>query len=173
MACAICHEELTERPCHTLEECNHTFHTACAIRWFRSNGSCPLCRGEQVGDIGYLDTMCRYKLLRRKSRARGAPRKLKGFVERIRRAEDRLKQKRQKLRELRKIRPVELDAALTVQQLLSRVNLARNAVYTANKGLWRMKRTLGLMDFETAGFRLPNVVSGPHRHANGRRSLRV
>ena len=161
--CAICYEAFTEQPCHALEECGHRFHTGCAIRWFRSNGSCPLCRGEQATHIGYLDTMCRYKLLRQKSRARNAPRKLKAFVKRICRVEATVKANKKQLRDMKKRKIVEVDGSLTVQQMLSQMRRAKTAIYSAQRRLSLLKRTLGLSDFATPGFRLPNVVSGEGR----------
>lgn len=43
--CAICLGALAERPVYTLDECGHTFHADCIMRWFRSKQDmCPLCR---------------------------------------------------------------------------------------------------------------------------------
>ncbi len=43
--CAICTEPMTGHDCHSLEPCNHRFHSGCIIQWFRDkNSSCPLCR---------------------------------------------------------------------------------------------------------------------------------
>lgn len=42
--CPVCYTEIGNDSNYTLE-CNHTFHTECAIQWFRrGNSSCPLCR---------------------------------------------------------------------------------------------------------------------------------
>ena len=42
--CSICHSEMGE-DCHVLA-CDHKYHTACIINWFRSDhNDCPLCRG--------------------------------------------------------------------------------------------------------------------------------
>lgn len=171
--CSICQVPFAEHACHALDECGHRFHTACVIRWFRTNGSCPLCRGEQNTYIGYLDTLCRYKMLRRKSKARRAPAKLKAFVKRICRAEDALKLKKKKMKELRAERAGEVeDGSMTVQQVLTKVRLSKQVVSAAERRLWCLKRTLGMSDFETPGFRLPNVVSGERRSMRGRRVLR-
>ena len=45
--CSICFGELgdDETQHYTVPGCNHKFHTACIIPWFRvSDGSCPYCR---------------------------------------------------------------------------------------------------------------------------------
>ena len=41
--CAICLSDINGKDKYTLE-CNHTFHTDCIVKWFRSsNGNCPCC----------------------------------------------------------------------------------------------------------------------------------
>ena len=45
--CSICFTELgnDESQIYTVPGCNHKFHTACIIPWYRvSDGSCPYCR---------------------------------------------------------------------------------------------------------------------------------
>ncbi len=157
MQCTICQDVMGEDGVHTLSECGHRFHTHCVVRWFRSNGSCPLCRGEPEIHMCRLDTIARYKMLRRKSRARAAPAALKTFVKRIQKVERTLAAKRKALRDLRGTSASALDG--TVRDMLKEVSKARNAVFNTNLRLRRLKRALGLTDFETPGFRLPNVVS--------------
>jgi len=42
--CPVCYTDIGNESHYTLE-CNHMFHTECAIQWFRrGNSSCPLCR---------------------------------------------------------------------------------------------------------------------------------
>lgn len=49
--CPICLEE-NEDNCHTLEPCNHRFHTRCIINSLRLNGpQCPYCRGIQTNIV--------------------------------------------------------------------------------------------------------------------------
>lgn len=168
--CSICLESMEDEShtlCHTLPECGHCFHTACAIQWFRSgNESCPLCRGKPDEYIGYIDAMSRYALLRRKSRARNAPRELKAFVRRIQKVETTVKSKRADIKALRGRRAVTFEDA-TVQQILTKLRRTKAAVWAAESRLCRLKRSLGMADFERDGFRLPNVVSS--YTVNGRR----
>jgi len=45
--CPICLCEMTEdENNYTIPECNHKFHTNCALQWYRhtNNTNCPLCR---------------------------------------------------------------------------------------------------------------------------------
>lgn len=42
--CMICQESLSSAPTYKLPECNHKYHTHCAIAWFRNGDSrCPYC----------------------------------------------------------------------------------------------------------------------------------
>ena len=161
--CTICQDTMgtDSHTSHTLPECGHCFHAHCLLQWFRSNGSCPLCRGEQDTHIGYMNTVCRYKMLRSKSRGKRAPPQLKKFVKRIQRSEAVVKTKK---KELRALRACTLD--VSVRQVVARVRRAKTAVWGAERRLSKLKRTLGMTDFETQGFRLPNVVlSRPRRRA--------
>jgi hypothetical protein len=46
--CSICIEPIDPGSCVTID-CGHTFHSNCAIQWFRYNHtSCPLCRSDSV-----------------------------------------------------------------------------------------------------------------------------
>ena len=42
--CAICLENINIAPIHTINECNHSFHSNCLIESLRINNQCPLCR---------------------------------------------------------------------------------------------------------------------------------
>ena len=46
--CSICFEPLLDKLTIMLK-CQHTFHTECILKWFRSNSNllCPLCRNSQ------------------------------------------------------------------------------------------------------------------------------
>ena len=49
--CAICLDELGTVNTHTLENCNHTFHSACLIHNLQyGNLSCPMCRNISIGN---------------------------------------------------------------------------------------------------------------------------
>lgn len=45
--CAICLNNITSGQDVTSLSCDHTFHSQCIQRWFRRNGTCPVCRAEQ------------------------------------------------------------------------------------------------------------------------------
>ena len=60
--CPICFLPLSSG--HVTLECNHTFHSDCIIKWFRSkNDSCPLCRAEPEVSLKLPDVFHRAELL--------------------------------------------------------------------------------------------------------------
>jgi len=49
--CSICLNDLDiENLCYTLDGCNHKFHIACIMPWFRQSSKCPNCRDNTVID---------------------------------------------------------------------------------------------------------------------------
>ena len=44
MECVICLEPIDETTGHLRLPCSHAFHIECALRWLRSNQTCPCCR---------------------------------------------------------------------------------------------------------------------------------
>ena len=44
--CSICLDNMDLHPTHTINECNHKFHSSCLIESLRRNSGCPLCRGQ-------------------------------------------------------------------------------------------------------------------------------
>lgn len=53
--CTICFDPLDEKQNCALD-CQHQYHSACAIRWFRhaKNPTCPLCRGNGVSPMQHI-----------------------------------------------------------------------------------------------------------------------
>ena len=93
--CSICLEPIDSHPCCTLD-CGHTFHTRCAIDWFRlGNPSCPLCRCADINAAAQVvDFDDAVRILVQRATNKKAPASLKRAVES-------LKRKRQDLRNLR------------------------------------------------------------------------
>lgn len=91
MSCPICLKTSTNP--HTLE-CKHEFCAACIVKWFRAgHASCPLCRKMEVqpSQLGYLDSMARYHLLRRISRSSKSPKLLRSLIQSLKKNEKSLK----------------------------------------------------------------------------------
>jgi len=89
--CPICTDAMNET---TVElSCGHSFHTHCAIAWFRTGAdTCPLCRDVGAADLLYYPTIYeRCSMLRRRARAKNAPKPLKRLYQNLLRAEARRK----------------------------------------------------------------------------------
>ena len=104
--CAICHENM-ENHVHTLPECNHKFHTNCIMTWFRApsgNKRCPLCNNQGINTHSDINTsiewheresaMLNYVEMRRFSRKKIAPQKLKNMVKKLKKMEETDKKRR-------------------------------------------------------------------------------
>ena len=91
--CIICYSELdcSGSVTYSLPECGHTFHQNCIMHWFRqANSKCPLCNNtgpfnghpnDQRSRWNY--PFERYKVLRRLSRKKDAPKDLVKGIELI------------------------------------------------------------------------------------------
>ena len=44
--CTICYSEIEGKKDSMCLPCGHEFHTTCAMKWFRENNTCPVCRAE-------------------------------------------------------------------------------------------------------------------------------
>jgi hypothetical protein len=100
--CSICAEEADPAdPASTTLECGHTFHVACALRWFRyEHTTCPNCRSERTQHVWSRCTPAqRVATLRRKraSLSTAAKRKL-SYLDRVRAQSAALCKERKELR---------------------------------------------------------------------------
>lgn len=67
--CSICFSKMTSEDSHTLEECDHRFHTKCILKWFRSkHDTCPLCREHPLVKLKPPDVFHRAKTLIQKEK---------------------------------------------------------------------------------------------------------
>lgn len=67
--CSICFSKMTLEDSHTLEECDHRFHTKCILKWFRSKqDTCPLCREHPLVKLKAPDVFHRAKTLIQKEK---------------------------------------------------------------------------------------------------------
>ena len=99
--CSICLNAFESAEETTLD-CNHRFHTACALHWFRSgHAQCPLCRNEPSTRLRFMDVQVRASVLRQVSRRKGASQRLKSAVKKLQDAEADLRQVNSELRTVR------------------------------------------------------------------------
>ena len=139
--CSICNEELdlSGNNIYQLPECNHFFHTNCIITWFKTGkNSCPLCNNNGINknNIASLNNNILssalsgytwdykkklleydYKIMRRYSRKKEAPKELKKQVKMLIKLENKFKQIKKEEREFLNSIPTNL----TVKQLKKKV----------------------------------------------------
>lgn len=92
--CPICLCEMTEDDSiYEIPECNHKFHTNCALQMYRqtNNTNCPLCRSNPnnifgINNIGSRDG--RIKLWKRLGRRKSCPKEVKKALDRLKRADE-------------------------------------------------------------------------------------
>lgn len=97
--CSICYEELNHNEEDTIEinennkvytlECNHSYHSSCIIKWFRSGHSnCPLCNDSTLDtNLGYYHKIETIKEIKKLSKKKLCPQNIKKTIEKIKKYE--------------------------------------------------------------------------------------
>ena len=147
--CSICLNLIgNSNDVHTLD-CGHTFHTRCILNWFRSSnvsGSpCPLCRcsGSESSNLCLFDIHTRATYLRRRSRSKNIPKKLKKLILNVRNREEMLRSKKQALRAFKSKNKESIKEYFKL----------RRSVWGADVSVRRAKSTLGL--YNDADYKIP------------------
>lgn len=108
--CVICFDSLANatKPVYRLPECDHRFHQNCIMHWFRQgNAKCPLCNnhGAVSGNAVALSPftssigkMERFKMLRKASRKKNAPKALVNAIASVKKKEKRIKERKKELK---------------------------------------------------------------------------
>lgn len=91
--CAICLCEMTDdENIYTIPECNHKFHTNCALQMYRQTNqtNCPLCRSNPDGVFGINggSRNGRIKLWKRLGRRKSCPKEVKKALDRLKKANE-------------------------------------------------------------------------------------
>ena len=153
--CAVCRDMLSEGQTVRLE-CGHVFHTQCAVTWFRmpqSGGACPMCRGEPTHQMDYYTARERYIMVRRMSRNKSAPKRLKTLVAR-------LKKRELELKALKKER-AEYGKRSEVKEVKKTMNKLRRKVWDKCRVVRNAKRRIALFTCPSDdNFRIPAFRCG-------------
>ena len=148
--CSICLNEFGEdEQYHTLDECNHKFHTKCIINWFRTASTCPNCRDNTVDEINHIPAFTlreRGKELRKISRKKDAPEALKKLVERLKKIETKIKELTKDQQEYRQKN----------KEILDTYNKLRQKKWNLHTRKYKMERLIGL--FQAPNYPLPSLI---------------
>ena len=138
--CSICFTSTDENIC-TLNECQHSFHTNCILRWFRSgNSSCPCCRSVPLEPEFGPEKHGRYKFLRKYSNRKEAPKELKNLVEKLKKKEKYLQECNKNIREWKKTKE-----GKNWQRLNKIYKKLKNKTYSTRGtcGIWSLRSEIG------------------------------
>jgi hypothetical protein len=155
--CSICHEDLdhacTENPTYTLPECNHTFHAACSVQWFRQGRTnCPLCNNVGTVNDEFRDTRTYFSKAITMARKSSASPEMKNHYTRI----QKLKQKIVILNQEKK----EINESVGVYKEISKKYSANRVKYWNSKhALWKEMRLLTALLPTTINVILPIRVN--------------
>jgi hypothetical protein len=152
--CTICLEHVTDTDSHSLDGCDHKFHSTCIINWMqRGHLSCPTCRQDLLR-VDPEDGLSPLALRQRASYLRNtvarrttAPLELKRLVSKIRKAEEKEREIGSECIEFRR----EHSEALNTMRRL------RTRRYSARRRANDLKCLLGL--FTAPGIELPPILS--------------
>jgi hypothetical protein len=114
--CTICLNYLNTEQTYVLPECNHKFHTNCIMTWMRSgNNRCPLCNNTGINDTeentlnrryNCWCSLDRFKMIKKYSCKKEAPKILKKEIEKIKIYEERKKENDEKIKNLKRKRGI-------------------------------------------------------------------
>jgi len=136
--CSICLQKLNTTPNTCLSPCKHSFHTECIIKWFRAGSPrCPLCNDTSTQIPRGIGE--RYKLVRAYARRKNAPKRLKKYVDKLKKTELVMKDIHHKIRELYKESGVFSELLKKQRKLRARLRVLRCRER-------RYRRLLGSMD---------------------------
>jgi len=104
--CIICLEEFTDNcNIYKLEECGHSFHNNCILKWFRCNhAECPYCKTIPEYEannifLSYLDQKSKIKHLRKYiQQNKNVPKDLVNIYDKLQKIKNILKNNKQNLK---------------------------------------------------------------------------
>ena len=148
--CSICLSSYEDdEDTYILEACNHKFHTKCIINWFRHAQSCPCCRDNTVDQFKEIPAFVlreRANELKKISRRVNAPKDLKNLVERVKKSDQKIKDKSTQLKNYRK----EYKDILSKEKKIQREKW--NLIWTKRKN----ERLLGI--YHSSEYPLPYLI---------------
>jgi len=140
--CPICMEsfdnqigDTDESGQYVIPECNHRFHTACLMEWFRREQRCPMCRDDaginlkqRSPYLHYRETKGKVQLVKKLCKEAKAPRYLQQLLKRYMTFQEKLKVACKELREAIRIKDL-----VNYKQHNSLIRRLRNKQWEYNK----------------------------------------
>jgi len=87
--CSICYEDINTEDNNTYTlECNHCYHAACIIKWFRNDHSnCPLCNDATIDtNLCYYQKIETIEEIKKLGRKKSCPPNIKKTLEKIKKS---------------------------------------------------------------------------------------
>lgn len=135
--CGICQIGFSENPTnnevYTIPECNHSFHTMCILKWYKTgNVRCPYCNRTDIDTENFMfsDIKHIYKIITNYCRRKNANPVIKKKVEEIRKYQNKYKECIAK--------KTEIYNTIGVYKTL------RKEVTKYNRNAWKNKRIVNL-----------------------------
>ena len=135
--CAICLCEMTDdESIYTIPECNHKFHTNCALQWYRQTNqtNCPLCRSnpDDIFGINMGSRNGRISLWKRLGRRKSCPKEVRKALDKLKRAKEMSIIASKEITEFKR----------THKELMKIFNKLRNNKWNKWRGITRAEREL-------------------------------
>ena len=150
--CIICYSELdcSGSITYSLPECGHTFHQNCIMHWFRqANSKCPLCNNTGPFNGHPNDQRARwnypferYKVLRRLSKKKDAPKDLVKGIKLIKKNEQKLVDLRKQLKDFKKTEIVIDGITVTKNDIIKEHVALKNKKNRVSWKIRQQKRSL-------------------------------
>ena len=159
--CPICHDKIQTTAqgvlaAYKLPECGHTFHTECAVNWFRRAPRCPMCNDTGVSHdptfTSYLNVKSEYASASAMSRKKTAKPELKRQYEKISNLNATIKTLAFKKTEI-------MGETGLYRELRKQYSAVNRKLWRAKRQLWREKKTLVHMCPHQINVIIPHRVS--------------
>jgi len=162
--CTICHDTIQPTThgvlaTYKLPECGHTFHTECAVNWFRQSPRCPMCNDTGASHdpvfAPYLIVKSAYAGASTLARKKTASLELKRQYEKISKLNAAMKT-------LTATKTKIMGETGVYREIKKRYSATQRKLWSTGRKLWREKKTLIQMCPQPINVIIPHRVNvGP------------
>jgi hypothetical protein len=148
--CAICLETFSSVTATGLDECGHTFHPACIVKWFRSgNVTCPECRGKPNSIMTRTDARSRFEVLAQEAKGASAPALMKTHFKQLTKMKAGVRARKAKRRAIRSNVATLKKHPKVVEFLTKTKQSGRRLDYKDDRKLRKKMYQIGATDYGT------------------------